>query len=77
MARTKESASTNSIRIITSREVKSRVGLKDTAFCELRKRDKTFPQPVPLGGQGTKRLGFVEHEVQRWLEVLVAKRDAA
>ena len=63
------------IRIIPAREVKARVGLRDTAFGDLRKRDKTFPRPLPLGGQGTKRLGFVESEIEAWLAARIAERD--
>jgi prophage regulatory protein len=65
------------IRILPGPEARSRVGLKETAFCDLRKRDPSFPKPIPLGGKGTKRLGFVEAEIDQWLAARLAERDAA
>jgi len=34
----------------------------------------TFPKPVPLGG---KSVGWVDEEVQAWVQARIEERDAA
>ena len=36
--------------------------------------DKNFPKPISLGENS---VGFVEAEIEEWLEARVAKRDSA
>lgn len=35
-------------------------------------RDRSFPRPVRLGGN---RIGFIESEIDAWIEALIAERD--
>jgi prophage regulatory protein len=35
-------------------------------------RDLSFPQPVRLGGN---RIGFIEAEIDAWIDALIAERD--
>jgi prophage regulatory protein len=60
------------LRIIRFGEVKTRTGLKHTALYD-RIRDGTFPRPVPLG---PKARGWIESEINDWIQQLVATRNA-
>ncbi len=52
-------------------DVKRRVGLSRTSIYE-RVTARTFPAPVSLGG---RCVGWLEHELQTWLESKAAFRD--
>lgn len=58
-------------RIISYAEVLDRVGLARTQVARLVKSGD-FPTPVELDG---RRVGFVEHEVESWIEARIAHRD--
>lgn len=51
------------ISIMRRREVESRTGLSRSTIYE-RIRAGAFPAPISLGG---KAVGWIEHEVNRWL----------
>jgi len=60
------------LRILRRPEVENRTGLSvSTLYLEIQKG--AFPKPVPLGKMS---VGWVESEVQAWLEARVADRDA-
>lgn len=69
-------------RIIRRREVEKKTGLSKTAIYDKLTRnakrpqlfDPTFPRPVPLGGRA---VGWLESEVDDWIEAQAAKRDQA
>lgn len=46
-------------------------GMSESRLWEIRKEDKTFPKPIPLGGRA---IAFWEDEIDNWLE---AQREAA
>ena len=53
--------------------VLERVGLSRTTLWR-RIRDGSFPQPVRLGGEGSRAVGWYYREVENWVE---ARRPAA
>lgn len=59
--------------IIRLPELTRRIGLSKSAIYA-RIQLGTFPQPLPLGGKAT---GWLESEIQQWIDTLKAKRDAA
>ena len=40
-------------------------GMSESRLWEIRKEDKTFPKPVPLGGRA---IAFYEDEIDAWAE---------
>ena len=38
--------------------------------------DATFPRPIPLGGGKNSPIGFIESEIESWLQMQLEKRDA-
>lgn len=62
------SMSDRQISIMRRREVERRTGLSRSTIYE-RIRAGGFPAPVSLGG---KAVGWIEHEVNRWLNEQVA-----
>lgn len=62
------------IAILRLPVVKARTGLSRSTIY-LRVSEGTFPRPVSLGGRA---VGWVESEIQRWLETRIeASRKAA
>ena len=59
-------------KIIRRPEVEQRTGLGRAAIYELMS-DGLFPRQVPLGP--TKSVGWLEHEVEDWIEARIAERD--
>lgn len=55
------------LRILRFPDVVTKTGLSKSAIYE-RIRSSEFPVPVPLG---PRAVGFVEHEVEGWLEQLI------
>ena len=39
--------------------------------------DATFPRPIPLGGSKNSPIGFIESELDSWLQKQLERRDAA
>lgn len=58
-------------RIIRLPAVEAKTGLKHSEIYQ-RIKDGVFPRQVPLG---TKAVGWLEHEVDQWIDQLTAKRD--
>jgi prophage regulatory protein len=61
------------MRVLRLAEVQAKTGLKHSALYQ-RIAAGTFPKPIPLGA---KARGFVESEVDDWIQTQIAKRDAA
>ena len=57
----------NGLRILRFPDVVTKTGLSKSAIYG-RIRSSEFPVPVPLG---PRAVGFVEHEVEGWLEQLI------
>ncbi|MCW2957059.1 MAG: prophage regulatory family protein [Thermoleophilia bacterium] len=57
----------NGLRILRFPDVVNKTGLSKSAIYG-RIRSSEFPVPVPLG---PRAVGFVEHEVEGWLEQLI------
>jgi prophage regulatory protein len=60
-------------RILRFAQVEDRTGLKHSAIYE-RIGEGTFPRPVPLG---PKARGWLESEINNWIEQRIAEREAA
>ena len=58
-------------RIIRLPAVEVKTGLKHSAIYQ-KMAEGTFPRPVPLG---PKAVGWVEAEIDRWIDERVAERD--
>ncbi len=61
------------MRILRLPEVQTKTGLKHSAIYE-RINLGTFPRPIPLGA---KARGFLESEINAWIEQRLAERDSA
>ena len=59
-------------RIIRLPVVESKTGLKHSAIYE-KMADGEFPRQVPLGA---KAVGWLEHEIDAWIDARAAWRDA-
>lgn len=68
-------------RILRRKQVEQRTGLSRSGIYSKMTRnvkrpsafDPTFPRPIPLG---TNCVGWVESEIDNWLNAQIAKRDA-
>jgi prophage regulatory protein len=60
------------VRILRLSEVQARVGLKHTALYD-KINSGLFPRPLALG---TNAIGFLESEVNAWIEARIAERDS-
>jgi prophage regulatory protein len=58
-------------RIIRRPAVEDKTGLKHSEIYE-RIKLGTFPRQVPLG---PKAVGWLEHEIEAWIEARTAERD--
>ncbi len=59
------------MRIIRLKEVMSRTGLARSTVYKYISEEK-FPKPVGLGG---RRVGWVEEEVEEWIQARIEERD--
>ena len=57
------------IRILRQPEVTQMTGLSRTTIWR-RVQDGSFPQPVRLGPEGSRAIGWPYHQVQDWLNGL-------
>ena len=55
--------------ILRTRAVLELTGLSRTSLWR-RRRSGDFPQPVRLGGRGSRAVGWRRRDVERWLEDL-------
>jgi len=58
-------------RILRRRAVEERTGLKTSSIYE-KVAEGTFPKPIPLG---ERAVGWIEDEVEAWIEKQIAARD--
>jgi len=60
------------IRVLRRSRVEDRTGVKRSTLYRWRK-ERAFPRPIPLGA---KAVGWIESEVEEWLEDRAAMREA-
>ncbi len=60
-------------RILRRPDVEAQTGLSRSGIYDLMKAGK-FPRPVPLG---EKAVGWIEAEIEAWIEARVAEREVA
>jgi prophage regulatory protein len=68
----------NALTILRRKQVEARTGLsRSTIYAKLRRNpnspgsyDPTFPAPISLGG---KAVGWIESEIDTWLNAQIAK----
>jgi prophage regulatory protein len=68
----------NVTKILRLPEVKNRTGLaRSTIYQKI--LDGTFPAPVTLGdrAKGDRAVGWPASDIENWLQVCIAGRDAA
>lgn len=63
----------NLIRIIREPEVRRRTGLSHASIFRMREAGQ-FPQPVKVGARAT---GWLEHEINAWLQSRILAREVA
>lgn len=63
----------NMTRILRRPDVEAQTGLSRSGIYDLMKAGK-FPRPVPLG---EKAVGWIEAEIEAWIEARVAEREIA
>lgn len=63
----------DAVTFIRRKAVLQRTGLPASTLYELINRD-AFPRPVQLS---TRAVGWIEAEVNEWIEAKIAERDAA
>ena len=59
------------MRVLRLPQVEAKTGLKHSAIYK-RSNEGTFPRQFPLDG---KAMGWLESEIEQWIEQQVAKRD--
>ena len=59
------------MRILRVKDVKEKTGLPQSTIYAMVTKDQ-FPAPIPLGPRTT---GWVEHEIDEWLDEKVTKRN--
>lgn len=62
-------------RILRRPEVLKKVGLCKAQLQNLINAGE-FPKPVKLGGPDARAVGFVESEVDAWIDARIAEREA-
>jgi prophage regulatory protein len=66
--------SSRPLRVIRLRELLKRVPYS-TSTIYARVREGKFPAPVSLGGNSGNSVGWLEHEVEAWIEARMAERS--
>lgn len=64
-----------SVSILRRAEVLKKVGLSKTTLQSLMDAGE-FPKPVKLCGPDARAVGWVDAEVQSWIDQKIAERDA-
>ncbi|OOV86203.1 helix-turn-helix transcriptional regulator [Oceanospirillum linum] len=60
-------------RILNRKEVEQTTALtRSTIYARM--KEGTFPQSIPLGG---RRVGWLESDIQEWIEQQISSKDAA
>lgn len=57
--------SSKSIRVLRKRDAMTKLGLRESSFDDVRRKDPSFPRAIALGA---KAIGFLEHELDTWIE---------
>jgi prophage regulatory protein len=52
------------------------IGVSRSGLDKLRKRDPSFPKPIKFGTSRQASAYFVSTEIQRWIDMKIAERDA-
>ena len=61
-------------KVISPREVREKLGVSSTTLERIiADRNRGFPAPVQLG---SRRIGYLDHEVLAWAQAQVVKRKA-
>ena len=64
------SASSTALTILRRKQVEARTGLARSTIYDRLRTDPAFPKPVSIGARA---VGWIESEVQQWLDSQVAK----
>ena len=70
---TLENKANRPLRVLRLPMVREKTGLSTTAIY-MAMAEGVFPRPIPIG---SKTRGWVEHEIDAYLERLIAERDAS
>ncbi|WP_367155647.1 helix-turn-helix transcriptional regulator [Methylomonas sp. HYX-M1] len=62
-------------KILRKPDVLAKLGIKETLFKKMIKAG-AFPGPILLGGEDAKATGWLESEVDAWIDQKIAERDA-
>jgi prophage regulatory protein len=74
MGSTMANTNREKLRILRRNEVEKRTGLsRSTIYLRIQKG--TFPKPINLG-LGARAVGWLENEIENWLEAQIEKRDS-
>ncbi len=68
------SASSTALTILRRKQVEARTGLARSTIYDRLRNDPAFPKPVSIGARA---VGWIESEVQQWLDSQVAKSRQA
>ncbi len=68
------SASSTALTILRRKQVEARTGLARSTIYDRLRNDPAFPKPVSIGARS---VGWIESEVQQYLDSLIAKSRKA
>lgn len=63
-------------KILRKPDVLAKLGIKETLLKKML-RSGAFPRPILIGGDDAKVTGWLESEVDAWIDQKVVERDAA
>lgn len=61
-------------QILRRHEVLNKLGIKDTLLKKMIKNG-TFPKPILIGGEDSKATGWIESEIDAWIDQKSIERD--
>lgn len=64
-ANREKDVSSKAIRVLRKREAMTKLGMRESSFDDVRRKDRSFPTAIALGA---KAIGFLEHELDAWIE---------
>lgn len=68
------SASRTALTILRRKQVEARTGLARSTIYDRLRNDPEFPKPVSIGARA---VGWIESEIQQWLDSQIAKSRKA
>jgi prophage regulatory protein len=68
------SASNTTLTILRRKQVEARTGLARSTIYDRLRNDPAFPKPVSIGARA---VGWIESEIQQWLDSQIAKSRKA